>query len=105
MRTLTAEGRDVLAWGPRTDGDAHAGRTETSLLLALGPDRVALDVAAAGDARPIRDLMPALRAGGVAAVSPNGVLGDPTGASAEEGTALLDRLTDDLVAVVEARWP
>ena len=49
--------------------------------------------------------MPALRAGGVAAISPNGVLGDPTGASAEEGTALLDRLTDDLVAVVEARWP
>ena len=33
--------------------------------------------------------MPRLRAGGVAAVCPNGVLGDPTGASAEEGDRLL----------------
>ena len=48
--------------------------------------------------------MPALRAGGVRSVSPNGVLGDPAGASAEEGEAILGRWVADLVAAVE-RWP
>ena len=36
--------------------------------------------------------MPELRAHGVRKVSPNGVLGDPAGASAAEGTRLLDLL-------------
>jgi len=45
--------------------------------------------------------MGALRSGGVRAVSPNGVLGDPTGASAEEGRALLDSLVGDLVSCVD----
>jgi creatinine amidohydrolase len=48
-------------------------------------------------------LLPALRTSGVAAVSSNGVLGDPSGASAVEGRALLDRLVDDLDAAV-GRW-
>src|SRR3546814_12455989 len=40
VATLAGEGRDVLAWSPSVPaGDAHAGRTETSLLLALGSDR------------------------------------------------------------------
>ena len=37
---LRAEGRDVRAWGPRWGGDAHAGETETSVMLALDPSRV-----------------------------------------------------------------
>jgi hypothetical protein len=40
--------------------------------------------------------MPALRAGGVQAVSPNGVLGDPRGASAAEGRRLLAELSAGL---------
>lgn len=102
VRTLTEEGRRVLAWSPRIEGgDAHAGRTETSLLLALAPASVRLEAAAAGDARPLAELMPALRAGGVAAVSANGVLGDPAGATVEEGDALLDELAADLAAAVQ----
>ena len=46
--------------------------------------------------------MPALRDGGVLAVSPTGVLGDARGATAAEGRALLERLTADLVACVES---
>ncbi len=42
--------------------------------------------------------MEAMRAGGVAAVSPNGVLGDPTGAGAGHGRDLLEAATDELVA-------
>ena len=103
VATLTAEGRRVLCWAPRPGGDAHAGRTETSLMLAIAPDEVALRAAAAGDTRPLGVLAPALRAGGVAAVSPNGVLGDPGGATADEGWALLATMTADLLAAVR-RW-
>jgi len=103
--TLAREGRRVLGWSPRIrDGDAHAGRTETSLMLALAPDGVALDRATAGDRRPLGELMPTLRQGGVKAVSPSGVLGDPAGASAEEGRRLHDELVGQLVAAVGARF-
>ena len=100
-RRLRGEGRRVVAWLPRLEGaDAHAGRAETSLLLALAPEAVRLPLAAAGDPRPVAELMEPLRRGGVRSVSPNGVLGDPAGASAEEGRALLAALVDDLDARV-----
>jgi mycofactocin precursor peptide peptidase len=103
VATLRAEGRRVLGWTPRiSGGDAHAGRTETSLLLAVAPGTVRLDASVPGDPRPLSAVMGELRRGGVAAVSPNGVLGDPTGATAEEGERLLDMLAADLVASVEA---
>jgi mycofactocin precursor peptide peptidase len=86
---LCAEGRDVRAWLPRWSGDAHAGHLETSLMLAIAPERVQCARAEAGNRAPIGELMPALRDGGVRAVSPNGVLGDPTLATAEHGHALL----------------
>jgi mycofactocin system creatininase family protein len=87
---LRHEGRDA-AWSPCVvaGGDAHAGRTETSILLALDPAAVRQDAAEPGATAPLSELLPALRAGGVAAVSPNGVLGDPTGANAAEGERLL----------------
>lgn len=106
VSTLRAEGRDVLAWFPSVGGgDAHAGRTETSLLLALAPELVRGDAAEPGERRSLAELLPALQAGGVASVSPNGVLGDPTGASAEEGARLLAALTAQLVAAVDEHWP
>ena len=49
-------------------------------------------------------MLPRLRAEGVRPVSSNGVLGDPAGASAEEGVALLGALVTDLVAAVDSRW-
>jgi mycofactocin system creatininase family protein len=99
---LRCEGRDVRAWSPRFGGDAHAGRTETSLMLALAPDRVRLELAAPGCGEPIEQLLPRLRRLGVRAVSPNGVLGDPSGASASEGRELLARAAADLAAFIEA---
>jgi mycofactocin system creatininase family protein len=100
---LRAEGRKVLAWSPSMAGcDAHAGHTETSLVLALRPDAVDLERAAAGDTRPIGELLPLLVEGGVASVAPNGVLGDPRDASAEAGSLLVRSLADDLADAVEA---
>ena len=100
---LRAEGRDV-AWFPCgvPGGDAHAGRTETSLMLHVEPEGVLGERAMAGDATPIADLLPRLRAEGVRAVSPTGVLGDPEGATAEEGAALLADLAQRLVGAVAA---
>jgi mycofactocin system creatininase family protein len=94
---LRAEGRDV-AWWPCAvpGGDAHAGRTETSLALALLPERVRPERAEAGAREPVGALMTRLRADGVAAVSPKGVLGDPAGATAAEGAALVDGLAQPL---------
>jgi mycofactocin system creatininase family protein len=102
---LRAESRDVLLWMASWDGDAHAGRTETALQLALHPDRVRRDRFEAGNVTPVRELLPRLRAGGVQSVSPNGVLGDPTGATAKQGRRLLTELTDDLEAKVLAWTP
>jgi creatinine amidohydrolase len=92
-RRCRDEGREVRTWTVRLPGaDAHAGRTETSLMLAIAPDVVRVDLAEAGATDDLADLLPALRRGGVGAVSPNGVLGDPAGASAAEGETLLARL-------------
>ncbi len=109
---LRAEGRACHAWhagvrpsmlsaaGIRLLPDAHAGRVETSMMLALAPGEVRLDLAAAGETRPLAEIMAGLRTRGVRQVSPNGVLGDPAGASAAEGEALLALLVADLAATL-----
>ena len=108
---LRHESRDV-AWVPCAfpstathPADAHAGRTETSLLLHLDPTVVRRDRFEAGATAPLAELMVALRAGGTRAVSANGVLGDPAGASAAEGAELLEALGARLDAVVAAWDP
>jgi mycofactocin precursor peptide peptidase len=102
--TLRREGRDV-AWFPCAvpGADAHAGRSETSLMLHVEPRGVRSDRAVAGTTAPLAELLPRLRAEGVRAVSPTGVLGDPAGASAEEGERQLSALAGRLVAAV-GRW-
>ena len=101
--TLAIEQRPIEVWSPRlVGGDTHAGRTETSLLLALDPSVVRLERAEPGVTEPLAALLPALRAGGLAAVTPNGVLGDPSGASAEEGDKLLSRMIAELDAQLGA---
>lgn len=99
---LREEGTDVT-WLPCRHGEGHAGRAETSLMLHLDPARVDLGRAASGRTEPMRELLPRLRAEGVRAVAPNGVLGDPAGASAAEGEALLQRMADEIAAVLGAR--
>ena len=94
VRRLRDEGRATAAWHVGLPGgDAHAGRFETSIMLALAPATVRLEAAAPGERRPLSELLPVLRDRGVRAVSPNGVLGDPSGASAGEGERMLADLT------------
>lgn len=103
---LVAESRRVRAWAPPVPpgGDAHAGRTETSAMLAVRPQAVHAALAAAGCREPLASLLPRLRAGGVASVSANGVLGDPDGAGPEEGERLLGAWTAALADFVGG-WP
>lgn len=103
---LTGESRRVLAWSPswpdqRGNGPAelHAGRIETSLMLAIDPGLVRLERAAAGPDTTIDEL----REHGVRRVSPTGVLGDPEGASGSEGERLIVRFVEDLIHAIE-RW-
>ncbi len=101
-----ARGRALEVWSVRLPGaDAHAGRTETSLMLAIAEDLVHLDLAEPGAAEPIEELLPKMIEGGVREVSANGVLGDPTGANAAEGTRLLAALIDDAVTQLTTSCP
>jgi creatinine amidohydrolase len=112
LSKLRAEGRDCHVWhagvglstlaaaGISLVPDAHAGRVETSIMLALKPDDVRIEAAVPGETRPLALIMADLRTRGVRPVSPNGVLGNPTGASAAEGERLLALLVADLIATL-----
>jgi mycofactocin system creatininase family protein len=98
-----AEGDRVFVWGARVDGgDAHAGRTETSLMMAIAPDAVRSGELRPGRTESLAELMPELRKGGVRSVSGNGVLGDPLLATAAEGRLLLGALVDELTTALES---
>lgn len=105
VRLLRGESRDVRLWGPRYQGDLHAGHCETGMQLALDPGRVRVARAEAGDQRPLTEIFPLLAAGGVRAVSPNGVLGDPTHATAVDGSRLLDELATQVEKDSRSWWP
>jgi mycofactocin precursor peptide peptidase len=92
-----------VAWAPCVveEADAHAGHTETSLMLHLAPDLVDMSRAAKGNVTPIEDLLSTITGKGVAEFSPSGVLGDPTTASSKEGARLLAWLVEDVCARIE----
>jgi mycofactocin system creatininase family protein len=101
---LRYEGRDV-GWCSCTveNADAHAGHTETSVLLHISPSDVCIDERLPGNRGPLADLMPQMRVGGVAAVSEVGVLGDPTTATAAEGARIFAAMVDGCLRRI-TRW-
>jgi mycofactocin precursor peptide peptidase len=101
VEQLQAEGHDVAWVACATEEvDLHAGLTETSLMLHLRPESVRLELAEAGNTQPLSEILPTLMAEGMAAVTPNGVLGDPSGASADHGAAVLSEMVDKAVAAL-----
>lgn len=101
---LRQEGRDV-GWVPciAAGADAHAGHTETSVLLHISPGDVWTEDLAPGNTAPLAELMPAMRRGGMAAVSEVGVLGDPTTATAAEGERIFAEMVNGCAARI-GRW-
>lgn len=92
---LRYEGRDV-GWCSCSaeNADAHAGHTETSVLLHISPADVWVNERVPGNRAPLGQLMPALRRGGIAAVSEVGILGDPTTATASEGARIFTEMVE-----------
>jgi creatinine amidohydrolase/Fe(II)-dependent formamide hydrolase-like protein len=88
---------------PQASG-AHAGEWETSIMLAIHPELVRMDRAAAGfvgafDAATADRLF----AEGTASLASNGVLGDPRSATAERGERHLAAWVDTLVGFFTER--
>ncbi|MEO5975365.1 MAG: mycofactocin biosynthesis peptidyl-dipeptidase MftE [Ilumatobacteraceae bacterium] len=108
VENLRGEQRRVTAWWPPSndldgecDFDSHAGNTETSLMLAIAPHSVRMDLAEVGVVAPLTTIIDKLRLSGVASVSANGILGDPRSASAAHGHKLLSHFIKSLVDHVE----
>jgi len=80
----------------------HADELETSILLAIGREHVALDKAETWTPPAMAVSGPFSRSDpGNPRFSPSGVWGDPTLASDEKGRRLLAAIVDDLFAAVE----
>lgn len=106
VATLREEGHNASGFVPHLAGaDAHAGRTETSIMLAIDPTSVRLDNAEAGNTQPLSEIMDHLTSGRLASVAPNGVLGDPAGASAEAGRQHLAELVSQVLAALGSVEP
>ena len=101
---LTYEKINHSIWSlPSYDGsDMHAGHTETSVMLHVAPDKVLTDRIERGTVGDSSDLVAQMRTGGVAGVSANGVLGDPTTATKEHGVAVLKLYSSHLTAHLAA---
>ena len=81
---------------------AHAGENETSMILALRPELVHMDKAEAGFMGDPIKAAGVLFKHGFKAVSENGVLGNPEGATAEIGEAYLEAITNYFVEFVSS---
>ncbi len=93
VNQLRDEGHDVAGLVPvLPGGDAHAGQSETSIMLSIDPLSVRTDQVQPGNLRPLSEIIGQLRDDGMKTVTANGVLGDPTKASASEGESLMDFL-------------
>ena len=70
---------------PLAEGGLHAGEWETSLMLAIHPELVHMDEREAGFTGDLKEAVGSMFAGGVASISENGAIGDPSRATAEHG--------------------
>ncbi len=105
--TLTGESRNVRGWCPPLPpgADAHAGRVETSVIMALRPDLVGcVPPASDGCELPLAEVISALRRLGVRSVSANGVLGNPEASSGDLGEGILEFWAANLADSVTG-WP
>lgn len=90
-------------------GSCHAGRYETSLLLAAAPQARLVDDARRLGLPPNElDLVKAMREGAtnfVVAGAPEAYFGDPAAATVAEGDDIYARLTAMTLTVIDETWP
>lgn len=86
---------------PLGEGGLHAGEWETSMLAAIHPELVHLERGEPGFTGDLQSAIGMMFAGGVQSVSENGVIGDPTRASAEHGSVYWDRALAVTLAAID----
>lgn len=91
----------IRRFGRSDSAGPHAEVLETSMMLHLHPELVHMERAERGNTGQI-ELEDLLRRG-MKAVSPNGIIGDPVGASAEMGAAVLEAMVERLYEAVEGQ--
>ena len=106
---LTYENIRHSMWSlPSYEGaDMHAGHTETSVMLHVAPAKVQTDLIEAGTVGDASSLVAQMRTSGVAGVSANGVLGNPTTATSEHGVAVMKLYSASLashLATLSTEW-
>jgi creatinine amidohydrolase len=106
---LTYEKITHSIWSlPSYDGaDMHAGHTETSVMLHVAPDKVHTDRIERGTVGDASALVAQMRTSGVAGVSDNGVLGDPTTATSQHGVAVMKLYSSSLanhLTTISKEW-
>ena len=94
----------VGAGGPPGHVGGHADIAESSMVLALRPELVRSERAAAGYTGDPKAVLDTIFDSGFKAVTENGVLGDPAGMSPELGRALLDGMATRIAAQLEQAW-
>ncbi len=100
-RLAEHEGDRVAVWLPHGDhGDAHAGLSETSVILTIDPSLVgpvapvsAVDTPDDWEERVVRE--------GLLPVFPSGVIGSAWGATAERGWSLRDAWCAEVVTMID----
>ncbi|MBO0688813.1 MAG: mycofactocin biosynthesis peptidyl-dipeptidase MftE [Candidatus Dormibacteraeota bacterium] len=86
-----------------TRSGVHAGLAETSMMLASDPSLVREERYQTGYVGDLEAIWKVLTTRGLRAATPNGVLGDPSGSTAERGEACLDAWADSVAWLIR-RW-
>jgi creatinine amidohydrolase len=97
---VVGSGMDIAKVG------GHADVAESSIVMSFDTQYVRPDRAEVGYQGRLEDVIPRVRRDGLQSVSPNGILGDPTGFNAALGERCVAALTDLLAAYFqsEAAW-
>ncbi len=88
---------------PLAEGGLHAGEWETSLMLAREPRLVHMDRARAGYVGDPQAAIGVLFDAGVESLAENGVIGDPTRASAAHGERYWELVVELVIEAIEAQ--
>ena len=88
---------------PLADGGLHAGEWETSMMLSIHPELVRMEQAEAGYTGDLQEAVASMFSGGVASISPNGAIGDPTAASPGHGERYWEAVEALVMEQIEQR--
>lgn len=111
LENLEGYVRDTWDTAPLKEGIAlsvagsHAGEFETSIMLATRPELVRMELAEAGNPRPLGEIQELMTQRGIQAVAANGVLGDQRAGQAARGDRYLEVLAEYLAADVRRHLP